>query len=374
MPTINDEIQDDFIAHQIRVIRLSTFVGNEIKRRIKPTEAPTNAAIADELPNLTGQASRRQNAAYDKLEKKVRKTRGAGMTAAAKWNEKEAVEFVQAEFDFVPDIINDNLPFTYSFSAPTTTSAAITAYAQFNGLTLKQWHTKLADADVTRIMQAVRQGVANGQTTRQIIAAVKGAYRTTENGAEMLARTTTNGLNNAANKAFYEANTDVIAAEVYSATLDARTSAVCRGLDGKRYEVGQGPQPPLHPNCRSVRVPVVDGEGLIGDRPSVGGTNFRAEARKRAGAKWSNMTTGAKTAAANRVRKEYGKRIFGSVPASTTYEQFLKRQPAAFQNEVLGKRKAQLWRKGELSFDQMFDSRTYRELSLADIRRRYGVG
>ena len=85
------------------------------------------------------------------------------------------------------------------------------------------------------------------------------------------------------------------------------------------------------------------------------------------------MSTSAKTAAANRVRKTYGKDIFGSVPATTNYEQFLKRQPAAFQNEVLGNRKAQLWRKGDLSFDQMFDSRTYRELSLDQIKQRYGV-
>lgn len=374
MPTINEQVQDGMLSHQIRVVRLGTWVGNEIKKRIKPTESPTNAAISSELPKLTGQASRRQNAAYNKLEKQVRELRGEGMTAAASWHTEQGTEFVQAEFEFVPKIINDALPFTYTFNVPATTAESTVAYAQFNGLTLKQWHTKLADADVTRIMQAVRQGVANGQTTNQIIGAVKGAYRTTENGAEMLARTVTNGLGNAANKQFYEANTDVIAAEVYTATLDARTSAVCRGLDGKRFKVGEGAYPPLHPNCRSVRVPVLDGEELIGDRPSVGGTNFRAEARRRAGKRWSTMTTGAKTAAANRVRKEYGKDIFGGVPATTNYEQFLTRQPTAFQNEVLGKTKATLWRKGELSFSQMFDSRTYRELSLADIKKRYGVG
>lgn len=374
MATVNEQILDDFLQHQIRIVRLSTAIGNELKAILKPTEAPTNAVIAAALPKLTSQASRRQNAAYDTLQQRVEKIRGKGATAAGAWHQKEAVNLVQAEFAFVPEIINNAMPFTYVWNKPATSAQSVAAYAQFNGLTLKRWHKKLADSDITRIMQSVRSGVAQGQTTNQIIGAVKQAYATTENGAEMLARTTTNGLNNAANREFYKANDDVIAAEVYTATLDARTSAVCRSLDGKRYEVDKGPYPPLHPNCRSVRVPVVDGEELIGDRPSVGGTNFRTEARKNAGAKWSSMSTSAKNAATNRVRKRYGKQIFGSTPATTTYEDFLKRQPTAFQDEVLGKRKAQLWRKGDLEFDQMIDSRTYRELSLDEIKKRYGVG
>ncbi len=39
------------------------------------------------------------------------------------------------------------------------------------------------------------------------------------------------------------------------------------------------PVPPLHPNCRSQLVPKVSGIGLIGDQPSVGGRNFRKDAK-----------------------------------------------------------------------------------------------
>lgn len=33
-------------------------------------------------------------------------------------------------------------------------------------------------------------------------------------------------------------------------TLDERTCPICRRYDGKRYELGKGPMPTFHPNCR----------------------------------------------------------------------------------------------------------------------------
>ena len=46
------------------------------------------------------------------------------------------------------------------------------------------------------------------------------------------------------------------------ATLDSRTSPICKRLDGRKYEYNKGPTPPQHFNCRSTTVPVVDYEGL----------------------------------------------------------------------------------------------------------------
>lgn len=44
----------------------------------------------------------------------------------------------------------------------------------------------------------------------------------------------------------------------FIATLDNRTSAVCAGLDGKVFDIGDAQTgvnyPPMHPNCRSTTV------------------------------------------------------------------------------------------------------------------------
>jgi len=49
----------------------------------------------------------------------------------------------------------------------------------------------------------------------------------------------------------------------YSAKLDSRTSDICRRLDGKRWKgdlKSVKSRPPLHFNCRSVLVPLIEGE------------------------------------------------------------------------------------------------------------------
>lgn len=52
---------------------------------------------------------------------------------------------------------------------------------------------------------------------------------------------------------------------IYLATLDLRTSAVCRALDGQRFAVAEAQAgtnlPPMHPHCRSTTMPdMTDGE------------------------------------------------------------------------------------------------------------------
>lgn len=39
--------------------------------------------------------------------------------------------------------------------------------------------------------------------------------------------------------------------------LDSHTTPYCRGQDGKVYDIGKGPRPPAHYNCRSVTRPLI---------------------------------------------------------------------------------------------------------------------
>ena len=49
--------------------------------------------------------------------------------------------------------------------------------------------------------------------------------------------------------------------QLFCATLDRRTSKICQSLDGKIYDFDDEDKkiPPLHPNCRSCLIDVVDG-------------------------------------------------------------------------------------------------------------------
>lgn len=58
----------------------------------------------------------------------------------------------------------------------------------------------------------------------------------------------------------------------------------------------------------------------------------------------------------------------GYVPATMTFPQWLKRQPLSVQQEMLGKRKAELFQSGRISFDRFVDDRS-RVRTLAELER-----
>jgi SPP1 gp7 family putative phage head morphogenesis protein len=121
-----------------------------------------------------------------------------------------------------------------------------------------------------------------------------------DNQIMSLVRTSINQVANSASMAVYEANQDISKKYRYIATLDSRTSSICRALDNQEFPYGKGPTPPQHFGCRSTIVAVIDPDILP---PS----------------------TIAKRASAD-----------GPVPINTSYGQWLKDQPLKTQQYVLG--------------------------------------
>ena len=59
-------------------------------------------------------------------------------------------------------------------------------------------------------------------------------------------------------------------------------------------------------------------------------------------------------------------------PAGTSYGQWLKRQPAAIQDEVLGRRRAKLFREGKVQIDQFVGS-DHQPLTLKELESKLGI-
>lgn len=114
-------------------------------------------------------------------------------------------------------------------------------------------------------------------------------------------------------------------------------------------------------NCRSIMVAVLKGVGLLGTRPFVlvgrEKVDFRALARQQG-------------IGVPEARRRWAATHVGSVPAKMTYQQWLSRQSAAFQDEVLGKAKGALFRRGDLTLNEFVDRRG-NELTLAQLRRTH---
>jgi|9_EtaG_2_1085328.scaffolds.fasta_scaffold01895_3 SPP1 gp7 family putative phage head morphogenesis protein len=102
-------------------------------------------------------------------------------------------------------------------------------------------------------------------TPRQVALAQSGnAWKMAKHQVRTLVRTSINATSNAASQAVYKANQDITKKYRWIATLDSRTTAICRNLDQNVYEYGKGPTPasPPHFGCRSTTIPVIDYEGL----------------------------------------------------------------------------------------------------------------
>jgi SPP1 gp7 family putative phage head morphogenesis protein len=189
------------------------------------------------------------------------------------------------------------------------------------------------------ILKTLTDGFLEGKTTSKIASEVGKLMDNRQiKQAKTLVTTTTNAASNLTRNAFFASNTGLIEKYEWVATLDGRTTLICGGRDGNKYKIGKGPLPPAHWGCRSTVIPIVREDLLVED-----------EAAR---------------------RPERGASGPGTVSADSTYQTWLKRQPASFQDEALGPARAKLFRQGGLEVRQFRDElgRTY---SLEDLRLLY---
>ncbi|MBS5937753.1 minor capsid protein [Clostridium sp.] len=95
----------------------------------------------------------------------------------------------------------------------------------------------------------------NGETNlNNIEKIIKDKYNSNAFNTKRLIRTETARVMEQANEKFAEDHN--VEYQLFSATLDDRTSEICSGLDGQvfRYDDTNKPVCPLHPNCRSTLI------------------------------------------------------------------------------------------------------------------------
>lgn len=195
---------------------------------------------------------------------------------------------------------------------------------------LKDW-TRVQKATISGI---IRQGAFEGQTNALILrnVASTGIAKMDRQGAAVV-QTAIQHISSVARQETYLQNDDLVKAYEWVSTLDEKTSEICQGLSGRTWPVGEGPLPPAHINCRSSTVPVLD-EGF--DFLKTGGTQSAK---------------------------------FGPVSSDETYFSWLKKQPAAFQNQAIGPVRGKLLRSGGLSADEFQALRLNKNFQPLSLKR-----
>lgn len=190
----------------------------------------------------------------------------------------------------------------------------------------------------TAATNIVARSISEGMTFSQLRKALIERFAVDDRHLSTATATAMNSVANEARLVFYQDNDDIIDRVMMRATLDSKTSDYCMHVDGKIYRVDEAfAKPPFHPNCRTFMTPVLKGisnqQARTMMRPSVAD----GEAKR---------------------------------TKAPTYGDWLKNQSAAFQKQVLGKRRYEMLRDGEISFEKFFTS-DGRMLTISELEDKY---
>jgi len=246
-------------------------------------------------------------------------------------------------------VLPPSAPALLSVSSAAVWAGVLASPIQATGALLEPFVASWGQASIARVEGAIRTGFAQGKTTQQIVQAIRGTQGAgfrdgilggvVKRDANAMVRTSLQHVSNSAQQMVYEDNNDIVEGYIWISTLDSRTSTTCKGLDGRFFKLGKGPIPPIHINCRSTTIPKVAGVDLLAEtsRASKGGSGGK------------------------------------QVPASQTYYEWLKTQPAAFQNDALGMTRAALFRQGGLSaeeFSRLSLDKNFQPLTQEEMRKK----
>lgn len=381
--TVNEDFFDAMVRHQIGLLRLSGGIRNKVLKLLDESEADMADKIRSRLANVRGLNTPRSIVRLENLLGAIRATRLKSWRQVTETWLEELREVAKAEPVFIDNSVKTTVPVVVETVLPATaTLVSLVNTRPFEGQALRQWAKSIERADLQRIEAQIRIGLVQGESSQAIarrvvgtarLRGVDGATEITRRQAQAITRTAVNAISNMAKREYYTANADLFDEELYVATLDARTTAVCRANDGERFPIGEGPLPPLHFNCRSLRIAVFEAEAL-GRRPA---RRFTEQQLLREYAKSNDITTPARRSglprghkgAFDNFRAGRIRELTGQVPAKVSYQEWLGRQSAAFQDDVLGKTKGRLFRRGNLTLDK-FVNRRGDELSLSALARR----
>lgn len=299
---------------------------------------PAGSATGDYLWELMASIRQLNAAAYQRLD--------AALTASLK-------ELASVEAGFQYSLYaSQQAP----VAAITAEQAWAAAYSRpFAGRLLREALVELGETRAKRIRDAVRMGFLTGKTVAQIVRDIRGTrakgfvdgfVEVDRRSLEAIVDTAVKHTAASVRNRFMQANADALGSQIVVATLDSRTSEICRVRSGLRYTVGERPKPIGHSvpwcnehgcgpgnwhwRCRSTAL------GLLPGQTKLWGTRASAD---------------------------------GPVDANLSYSDWLRSQPASVQNEVLGKTRGELFRAGKFEVTRFANDKG-RWLSISELRAR----
>ncbi len=353
MASVNQRLLEEDVRHAVYFHRYS----NGVVRRVI---ALLNRTDADLFAQLSIALEGGSEALIERLESllfSVRQLNGAAYRQVEQALTAEIQEFSAYEASYQASVLDKATPAVIRVNAVAAENVYAAAMSRpFQGRLLREWSQGIEAERMTRIRDTIRIGFTEGQTTDQIVRRIRGTkakgysdgiIEIDRRHAEAVVRTALSHTAAIARQQTDEANTDLIKGFVWTATLDTRTTESCRIRDGKQYDkqyrpVGHsipwlsGPGR-LHWNCRSSSTRVI-------------------KSWRELGLDIDEISPGTRAS------------LDGQVPADMSYGEWLKKQPAERQDDILGPTRGKMLREGT-PMDRFYNDKG-RFLSLDELRER----
>lgn len=353
--TANEKLVDMFMERAIDLLRLEAGTRDKVLVFLAELERELVGLVAKIDPTGTPDAVRQKKRLTDLLAEVQGTIRGTYRDASTLLA-REIREIIDAEATWTGNAINTATRASFVDAGLTRGFLnTLVSDVLIQGAASKDWWGRQAGGLADKFADQMRAGMALGEANGKLIERVRGKtgqpgiMNLARSSAERLVRASVQAAANTAREATYDENADLISALEWSATLDTRTSPWCIVRDGLKYTPKEhrpmghtvpwleGPGK-IHWGCRSTSVPVLKSWRDLGiDEDEIPETT-RAS-------------------------------MDGQVPAAMTFEQWLKKQSVQRQDTVLGAGKADLWRRGKITFRDLLDQNG-RPLTTEELRAK----
>lgn len=361
MDSVNDLMASEALRHAVDLQKYSNATVARIIAVMNRADKRLFAELTERLQSMDSTSF-----SIERLESMLTSVRSLSAQAYAEIDRELTQtlrEFVAYEVSYQNQMLVSMVPVQVSVAAISADAVYAAALARpFQGLLLREVWKDLDAVKMKKVRQAISQGFVEGRTTDQIVRDLRGTrargyadgtLEVSRRDAEAVVRTALGHMAGFAQDRTAEANVDLLRAIKFSATLDLKTSPICRIRDSRLYTpdthkpIGhtfpwlQGPGR-MHFRCRSAQVWILKSYAELGiDIPEV-------------------VVNGNSRASMD-----------GQLPSDVSYPDWLKKQSAARQIEVLGPTRAKLMRDGNLPLEAMYNQKgvfkTLEQIRASDV-------
>lgn len=355
--TVNQAILEAEIGHQVDLSHYSNGVVNRLIGLLNRVDRDLFMQLMQVLDSMPAESFTVER--LDSLLLSVRMLNAQAYREFGTALTGDLQDLTQVEATYQNELFTNLLPTQLRVATVDAGQVYAAAMARpMQGRLLNEWASSIEADRMTRIRDAVRMGYVESEPINKIVQRIKGTQargyadgiiEIDRRNAESVVRTAVSHTAGFTRDKFYQANDDLVKGLLWCSTLDTRTSNICRERDKKEYDLEHKPvghklpwlggPGAAHWCCRSSSTAILKSWDELGI-PGV--PEFKNDTR-------ASMD--------------------GEVPAETTYADWLGKQSAKRQDQVLGPTRGAMLRKGVIAIDK-FTNDKGRWLSLEELAAR----